>query len=211
MKCFCFLIFRQHIERLNAQYNRKMTTAQLDMLTDRVHDTLLNYINIVNDVYSNDKERKVGLLYGLIEYILTDEVIHGIIIRTKFNNFSNILLKKLEEYRQDRLVLEHEHLMKAMDELHGIIYDNCILKRDCKSKNYLYKENTRPRGKLMLERPEFVKYESIAKLKKAAACDACGACGDACGDAAACDACGDACGRLRRSERLMNKKRKRDE
>jgi len=176
-----------------------MTTAQLDMLTDRVHDTLLNYINIVNDVndvYSNDKERKVGLLYGLIEYILTDEVIHGIIIRTKFNNFSNILLKKMEEYRQDRLVLEHEHLMKAMDELHGIIYDNCILKRDCKSKNYLYKENTRPRGKLMLERPQFVKDESIAKLKKAAACG---------------DACGDACGRLRRSERLMNKKRKRDE
>jgi len=187
-----------------------MANAQLDMLTDRVHDTLLNYINIVNRDYSSStgmKERirveKVELLYGLIEYILTDEVIHGIIIRTKFNNFSNILLKKLEEYRQDRLVLEHEHLMKAMDELHGIIYDNCILKRDCKSKNYLYKENTRPRGKLMLERPEFVKYESIAKLKKAAGA------ADAGGAADAADAADAGC--LRRSERLMNKKRKRDE
>ena len=176
-----------------------MTTAQLDILTESVYDTLLNYINIVNDVndvYSNDKERKVELLYGLVEYMLTDEVIQGIIMRSKFNKFTKILFKKLVDYRQDAFVLNHEHLMKAMDELQGIIYDNCDLKCVCKCHYCLYKENTRPRGKLMLERPQFVKDKGIAILKKVAA-----------GGAYDVD-CNDGC--LRRSERLINK-RKRDE
>jgi len=173
-----------------------MTTAQLDMLTESVHDTLLNYINMISNIPSNDREnksKKVELLYGLIEYMLTDEIVHGIIMRSKFIKFNSILLKNFKDYRKDSLVLNHEYMMNAMDELEGLIYNNCALKCLCKHQYCLYKENTRPKSKVMLKRPQFVKDKSIAILKKVAADGAYGAYG---------------C--LRRSERLINK-RKRDE
>lgn len=171
-----------------------MATAQLDMLTDSVYDTLLKYIKMINRVSSSNEVEKVELLHGLIEYMLTNEVIHGVIMRSKFDRFNNLLFKKLEIYRQYSLVLQNEYMMKAMDELQGIIYNNCILKCDCKCRYCLYKENTRPRGKIMLERPQFVKDESIAKLKKVAAY-----------------ADGSDVVVLRRSERCLMNKRKRDE
>ena len=142
---------------------RKMTTQQLDILTEEVMTVLTGYFNLVNAVQVGEEEQRMRFIHGLVEYMLTTEVKTAIFMRYKFRKFTAMMIEQIGEFRKLVLVQSNENLMKALDELELYIHDSAVARG---GRGVRRLRQTGPHTGIMTKRSNRSKQESIHYLNR---------------------------------------------
>ena len=140
---------------------RKMTTQQLDILTEEVMTVLTGYFNLVNAVQVGEEEQRMRFIHGLVEYMLTTEVKTAIFMRYKFRKFTAMMIEQIGEFRKLVLVQSNENLMKALDDLELYIHDSAVARG---GRGVRRLRQTGPHTGIMTKRSNRSKQESIHYL-----------------------------------------------